>query len=124
MESEAGRLRLLWGTPLTPLIEGNVKSKKFEVKMWYKEIDYKKFLTGDLKIIEEEFGIDILMRMYELFGKTNIYFSEKPLIDMKIEYIKKKLSKNYNSDTLKKLCREMHLSERIIHKILEKRDGK
>ncbi len=80
---------------------------------WYKEIDYKKFLTGDLKILEELIGIDKLIELIEIFGKTTIYISEKPVYAMKVEYIKK----NYGKMTEKELARLLKVSERLVYKI-------
>lgn len=80
---------------------------------WYKEINYKKFLKDELKMIEEHFGIDILMGLYELFSKTAVYFSEKPLMEMKQEYIRKK----FGTIPDKQLARMLKVSERLIYKV-------
>ncbi|MEJ5351933.1 MAG: hypothetical protein WHS65_10100 [Melioribacteraceae bacterium] len=83
------------------------------MKEWYKEIDYKKFLDGDMKLLEEIIGIDKLMKLFEIFSKTAIYFSEKPIMEMKQEYIRKK----FGSIPEKQLARLLNVSERLVYKI-------
>lgn len=80
---------------------------------WIKEIDYNKFLNGDLKLLLEIIGIDNFIELYLHFAKTAIYFSEKPLMEMKQEYIRK----NYGSKSEKELARLLGVSERLVYKI-------
>lgn len=80
---------------------------------WYKEIDYKKYLDGDMKLLEEVIGIDKLMKLFELFSKTAIYFSEKPIMEMKQEYIRK----NFGIIPQRQLARMLNVSERLVYKI-------
>lgn len=80
---------------------------------WIKEIDYHKFLNGDLKLLLEIIGIDNFIELYLHFAKTAIYFSEKPLMEMKQEYIRK----NYGSKSEKELARMLGVSERLVYKI-------
>lgn len=80
---------------------------------WIKEIDYNKFLNGDLKLLLEIIGIDNFIELYLHFAKTAIYFSEKPLMEMKQEYIRK----NYGSKSEKELARMLGVSERLVYKI-------
>lgn len=80
---------------------------------WIKEIDYHKFLNGDLKLLLEIIGIDNFIELYLHFAKTAIYFSEKPLMEMKQEYIRK----NYGSKSEKELARLLGVSERLVYKI-------
>ncbi|MEG8946623.1 hypothetical protein [Rosettibacter firmus] len=84
---------------------------------WFKEIDYKKFLQGDLKLLEEIIGIDKFIELYNYFGKTSIYFSEKPLMEMKQEYIRKYFG--YKNE--KELARLLGVSERLIYKVAEQK---
>jgi hypothetical protein len=81
--------------------------------MWYKKIDLKKYLNGDLLEIYDIVGDDLFMKLMERFGKTSVYFSEKPIMDAKIEYIKK----HYGERTEKEMARELKVSERLIYKI-------
>jgi hypothetical protein len=80
---------------------------------WIKEIDYHKFLNGDLKLLHEIIGIDNFIELYLHFAKTAIYFSEKPLMEMKQEYIRK----NYGAKSEKELARMLGVSERLVYKI-------
>lgn len=80
---------------------------------WIKEIDYKKYLNGDLKIIVELIGIEAFLKLYSIFAKTTVYFSEKPLMEMKQEYIKK----HFGSKPEKELARMLNVSERLVYKI-------
>jgi len=80
---------------------------------WIKEINYKKYLTGDLKDLEEIVGIDLFIKIMERFSKTAIYFSEKPLMEMKQEYIRKK----YGEIKEKEIARKLGVSERLVYKI-------
>lgn len=80
---------------------------------WIKEIDYHKFLNGDLKLLLEIIGIDNFIELYLHFAKTAIYFSEKPLMEMKQEYIRK----NYGAKSEKELARMLGVSERLVYKI-------
>lgn len=80
---------------------------------WYKEINYKKYLNGDLKLMEEIVGVDNLMKLYDSFAKTAVYFSETPLMNMKEEYIKK----NFGLIPEKQLARMLKVSERYVYKI-------
>ena len=77
---------------------------------WIKEIEYKKCLTGDLKELEEIIGIELFIRVIKHFAKTSIYFSERCINDMKVEYIRKNIG--LMSD--KELARKVGVSERMI----------
>lgn len=80
---------------------------------WIKEINYQKYLDGDLKILAEIIGIEKLCELYKHFSKTTIYFTERPIMEMKQEYIRKK----YGYINEKKLARMLDVSERLIYKI-------
>lgn len=80
---------------------------------WIKEIDYNKFLNGDLKIVVDIVGIDNFIKLFKVFSKTAIYFSERPLIEMKQEYIRK----HYGTKSGKDLARLLGVSERLVYKI-------
>lgn len=80
---------------------------------WIKEIEYQKFLSGDLKILADILGIEKVMELYKVFTKTTIYFSEKPLMEMKQEYIRKYIG--FKSE--KEIARELGVSERLVYKI-------
>lgn len=80
---------------------------------WIKEIDYNKYLDGDLKTVVEIVGIDNFIKLCKVFSKTAIYFSEKPFMEMKQEYIRK----HYGEKSEKELARMLGVSERLIYKI-------
>jgi len=80
---------------------------------WIKEIDYRKHLTGDLAELEKIIGIDNLIKILEYFGKTAIYISEKPILEMKKEYIRK----HYGKIGAKELARKLGISERLVYEI-------
>lgn len=80
---------------------------------WIKEIDYKKFLDGDLRLLVEIVGIEKFSELYKHFAKTSIYFSEKPLMEMKQEYIRQ----NFGFKSEKELARMLGVSERLVYKV-------
>lgn len=80
---------------------------------WIKEMDYKRYLSGDLRELEEIVGIDLLIKILVYFAKTTIYFSEKPIMEMKQEYIRQ----HYNKCTVKELAKKLNVSERLVYKI-------
>ncbi len=80
---------------------------------WIKEIDYNKYLDGDLKIVVDIVGIDNFIKLFQVFKKTAIYFSERPLMEMKQEYIRK----HFGQKSEKELARELGVSERLVYKI-------
>lgn len=80
---------------------------------WIKEIDYSKYLDGDLKLLAEIVGIDNFIKLFKVFSKTAIYFSERPLMEMKQEYIRK----HYGIISEKELARLLGVSERLVYKI-------
>ncbi|GIV45766.1 MAG: hypothetical protein KatS3mg036_0584 [Ignavibacterium sp.] len=80
---------------------------------WIKEIDFNKFLDGDLRLLADIVGIDKFIELYSHFAKTAIYFSEKPLMEMKQEYIRK----YFGFKNEKELARMLGVSERLVYKI-------
>lgn len=80
---------------------------------WIKDIDYSKFLDGDLELLVDVIGIEKFIELYEYFAKTAIYFSERPLMGMKQEYIKK----YFGVKGERELARMLGVSERLVYKI-------
>lgn len=80
---------------------------------YIKEIEYEKHLNEDQKRIVERFGIDVLIGLYEEFGKMSVYFSTEPFTAMRQEYVRK--MKNIKSP--KELAREFDKSERWVYNI-------
>lgn len=89
------------------------KAKKISNMDWIKEIDYNKFLDGDLKIVVDIVGIDNFIKLFKVFSKTAVYFSERPLMEMKQEFIRK----YFGSKSEKELARLLGVSERLVYKI-------
>ena len=81
---------------------------------WIKEIDYKKHLDDDTELIVEEFGIETYLKLFSLFGKTRIYFSTEPILEMKKEFIKKHLGKY----TIRDFTRILYVSEEFIRRVM------
>lgn len=80
---------------------------------WIKKIDYNKYLDGDLKLLVEIVGIDNFIKLFKVFAKTAVYFSERPLMEMKQEYIRK----HFGEKSEKELARLLGVSERLVYKI-------
>lgn len=93
--------------------ESNRKSLKAFEMDWIKEIDYNKFLEGDMKTVVELVGIDNFIKLFKVFGKSTVYFSERPLMEMKQEYIRK----HFGEKTERELARMLGVSERLVYKI-------
>ncbi len=54
---------------------------------WIKSIpDYEKFFNDDAKWIIANFGIDGYIKMLDHFGKNQVYFSTKSILDLKKEW--------------------------------------
>lgn len=95
------------------VIRPMTKAKKISNMDWIKEIDYNKFLDGDLKIVVDIVGIDNFIKLFKVFSKTAVYFSERPLMEMKQEFIRK----YFGSKSEKELARLLGVSERLVYKI-------
>ncbi|MCU7494746.1 MAG: hypothetical protein HF314_12105 [Ignavibacteria bacterium] len=81
---------------------------------WIKEIDWEESLSGDLKEIAKLCGINTLLTLWENFGKTNIYFSERPLDALRRKYI------IHNKDkSVKELARKLEVSEMFVYNCLQ-----
>lgn len=79
---------------------------------WLKEYDWKKTLEGDYRIIADKLGIDNLIKLIEVFGKTSIYFSYEPLFRLREDYIRQ----NKHTEA-HELARFLGVSERTIYTI-------
>lgn len=81
---------------------------------WIKEINWDESLKGDLKEVANLCGIDTLLILWENFGKTNIYFSEKPLDTLRRKYIIQNKDKS-----VKELARKLEVSEMFVYNCLQ-----
>jgi len=79
---------------------------------WIKEIDWRKHLTGDLADVADTIGEDAFLSLWAAFAKTTIYLSEKPLDNMRREFIKK-----YKGNNVKELARTLNCSEMFVYTV-------
>lgn len=86
---------------------------------WIKEVDYDKVLTGDLSVIADVLGIDALIKLWSRFGKTTIYFSEKPIDQLRRQYIKQ-----HKDRPVKELARKLDVSEMFVYNVLNENSVK
>ena len=83
---------------------------------WLKDLNYQKHFTDEYNEIVELIGFDNFLKLFSRFRKSNLYFSETPLLSLKREYIT-----NHKQDLLnktipiKKLAFLLGVSERFIH---------
>ena len=79
---------------------------------WIEEIEQpSKYLSGDAKIIMEDFGKATFIKLYSIFSKTPVHFSESHLISMKRAYIVEK----YNGENVNELARTLNVSTRFVY---------
>lgn len=78
---------------------------------WIDEIEYKDLLTGDMKLIADRCGLDVLKSLLTHLPKIHVYLSEKPLVEMQKRYIKK----NYKQGNAKQLAARLGVSERFVY---------
>jgi len=86
---------------------------------WMKEIDFNKLKNnGDVdcnaELIIKECGVDVLLKLIELFGKSSIYFSEKLIFSLKREYICQKR----HELSVKQMSRALSVSEKYIYNVV------
>lgn len=79
---------------------------------WLDEIDLDDILTGDMKIIRDRCGMDVLKSLLANIPKINIYLSEKPLVQAQKRYIEK----HYHSMPTKQIAVRLGVSERFVFK--------
>lgn len=82
---------------------------------WINEVNYMKYLDPDSKLIVEELGLDTYLKLFTIFGKTRIAFSNKFLFACKKEFIKK----NYSKFNSKQLSRMLNVSEEFVRKAIK-----
>jgi len=81
---------------------------------WINEIDLNEVLSGYLLELAEIIGAEAAVNLAERFKKTTLYFSEKPLDDLKRIYIRK----NYPAITARQLARKLGVSERFVFEVV------
>lgn len=80
---------------------------------WVHDIDLRG-ISGEFLELVELIGVENTLKLYERFGKQQLYFSEKPLTQLKRLYILK-----HRHLAPKELARRLNLSEREIYYILQ-----
>jgi len=95
--------------------------QKNEVSMesWIKELDYKSEFTDEYNEIIELIGFENFIKLFNRFKKSNIYFSETPINQLRKKYIIK-YSRNLREKNIaiKKFARFLGVSERFIRNTL------
>lgn len=82
---------------------------------WVKDIEIDDLLTGDMQLIQDWCGREILLALLEHFPSMTLYISTKPLTEAKKRYIKK----HYNGKNVKKLCSALGISERFVYEAMK-----
>lgn len=80
---------------------------------WLEEIEFEDLLTGDMKLIAERCGQDVLKSLMEKVPKIHVYMSEKPLVEAQKRYI----AKNYKQGNAKEIAAKLGVSERFVYKV-------
>jgi len=79
---------------------------------WLDEIDFRSLLTGDMKLIADQCGMDVLKRLLVGVPKIHVYVSEKPLVEAQKRYIEK----HYRQGNAKEIAAKLGVSERFVFK--------
>lgn len=81
---------------------------------WLDEIDIKSHLDFNYSTIYDICGKEKFLMLLETFNKTQIYFSNLPIIEMKKEFIKKNKDKYSTAD----LARLLKCSLGFVYKVV------
>ena len=83
---------------------------------WVQELDLSKLqdVDSNTELIIQNCGVDVLLQLTELFGKSSVYFSEKVLYSLKKEYI----VQNKDLYSVKELSRILDVSKRYVYAVL------
>ena len=76
-------------------------------------------LEGDTRLIAEECGIESLIKMYEIFNKTSVNFSESHLKDLKKQYVRE----YFDGNNAKQIARKLGVSQRFVYEVLNDKVG-
>ena len=83
---------------------------------WIQELEWQKLLPGEMKEVAEIIGIENTLKLMEKFGKTHVYFTEKPLMEMKRLYIE--LHLDDEDVRAQDLARCLKVSERFVFQVI------
>ena len=84
---------------------------------WIKELSEKEIqesLEGDLQLVYEHCGLEILCLLWQNFSGMNIYVSTKPLRALQKLYIKK----HYNGNNVKEIAIKLGVSEKFVYNVI------
>ena len=84
---------------------------------WLREIEFYDLLDGDLALIADSCGVDILIKLWEELSSVNLFLSTKPLTKARKRYIRK----HYDGHNVKRLARLLSCSERFIYETVADR---
>jgi len=84
---------------------------------WLKEIEIYDLLNGDVALIADALGLDILIRLWREFPSITLYISTKPLNAAKKRYVRQ----FYDGNNAKKLARLLDCSEKFIYQTISKK---
>lgn len=79
---------------------------------WLDDIDFEEILTGDMKLIAKQCGMDVLKSLLANLPSIHVYLSRRPLEDAARIYIEK----HYNGSNAKDLAAILNVSEMFIYK--------
>jgi len=82
---------------------------------WVRTVDIEDLLDGDMKLVYEYCGTDVLLALWEHLPSLSIYTSVKSLDRIKRRYIEM----HFNGHNIKELCAILKVSERFIYEVLE-----
>ncbi len=86
---------------------------------WIKELDYKNEFTDEYNEIIELVGFENFLKLFARFKKSNIYFSEAPINQLRKKYIMKYYNDLREKNvSIKKVARLLGVSERFIRNTL------
>ncbi len=79
---------------------------------WLEEIEFKDLLTGDMKLIADRCGEDVLKTLMEKVPKIHVYMSEKPLVEAQKRYI----AEHFKQGKAKEIATKIGVSEMFVYK--------
>lgn len=87
---------------------------------WLNEIEISDLLTGDMKLVYDHCGRDVLIRLWEAFPGIAIYISSKSLHAARARYI----ARHYDGHNIKKLAVQLRCSELFVHRAVNEKRSK
>ena len=85
---------------------------------WIKELEEKeirKALEGDLQLVYDFCGMDVLCSLLENLLRMNLYISTKPLRQLQRLYIKK----NFGKMPIKEPAHKLGVSEKFVYSVID-----